>query len=44
VLTDEQITAIIAFLNTLTGNYNGHPVVARPKTAAPKTTGSGTPP
>jgi cytochrome c peroxidase len=29
VLTDEQVEAIVAFLNTLTGNYAGHPV-ARP--------------
>jgi cytochrome c peroxidase len=30
VLTDEQIEAIVAFLNTLTGNYLGHPVTRAP--------------
>jgi cytochrome c peroxidase len=25
-LSDEQITTIVAFLHTLTGNYKGHPV------------------
>jgi cytochrome c peroxidase len=35
VLTDQQITAIVAFLNTLTGTYRGE--VVRPATAAPRT-------
>jgi cytochrome c peroxidase len=35
-LTDQQIAAIIAFLNTLTGTYQGQPV--RPATAAPGAT------
>jgi cytochrome c peroxidase len=34
VLTDEQIAAIVAFLDTLTGTYRGQPV--RPATAAPR--------
>jgi cytochrome c peroxidase len=34
VLTDQQIAAIAAFLNTLTGTYRGQ--VVRPATAAPK--------
>jgi cytochrome c peroxidase len=29
-LSDEQIEAIVAFLNTLTGTYRGAPVVAAP--------------
>jgi cytochrome c peroxidase len=33
VLTDQQISAIVAFLNTLTGTYRGE--VVRPATAAP---------
>jgi cytochrome c peroxidase len=28
-LSDEQVEAIVAFLRTLTGNYRGHPVVAK---------------
>ena len=31
VLTEEQITAIVAFLNTLTGAYRGRPVTAAPE-------------
>jgi cytochrome c peroxidase len=34
-LTDQQIAAIVAFLETLTGTYRGQPV--RPATAAPST-------
>jgi cytochrome c peroxidase len=34
ILTDQQIAAIVAFLNTLTGTYRGQ--VVRPATAAPK--------
>jgi cytochrome c peroxidase len=34
VLTDQQISAIVAFLNTLTGTYRGE--VVRPATAAPR--------
>ena len=34
VLTDQQIAAIVAFLNTLTGTYRGQAV--RPATAAPR--------
>jgi cytochrome c peroxidase len=34
VLTDRQIAAIVAFLNTLTGTYRGQAV--RPATAAPR--------
>ena len=37
VLTDQQIAAIVAFLNTLTGTYRGQAV--RPATAAPRATG-----
>jgi cytochrome c peroxidase len=33
VLTDQQISAIVAFLNTLTGTYRGE--VVKPATAAP---------
>ena len=33
VLTDPQIAAIVAFLNTLTGTYRGQPI--RPIDAAP---------
>jgi cytochrome c peroxidase len=33
ILTDQQISAIVAFLNTLTGTYRGE--VVRPATAAP---------
>ena len=29
-LSDQQIEAIVAFLNTLTGTYRGAPVVAAP--------------
>jgi cytochrome c peroxidase len=39
VLTEEQTTAIVAFLNTLTGTYLGKPVTApagAPKNAAPQ--------
>jgi cytochrome c peroxidase len=32
VLTDQQISAIVAFLNTLTGTYRGE--VVRPATVA----------
>jgi cytochrome c peroxidase len=39
VLTDAQVEAIVAFLNTLTGNYLDHPV-----TRAPEAGGSGAPP
>jgi cytochrome c peroxidase len=39
MLTDEQVAAIVAFLNTLTGDYLGHSV-----TAAPGAPGSGTSP
>jgi cytochrome c peroxidase len=35
VLTDQQISAIVAFLNTLTGAYRGE--VLRPATVAPRT-------
>jgi cytochrome c peroxidase len=31
VLTEGQITAIVAFLNTLTGAYQGRPVTATPE-------------
>jgi cytochrome c peroxidase len=34
VLTDQQISAIVAFLNTLTGTYRGE--VVRPATASPR--------
>jgi cytochrome c peroxidase len=34
VLTDQQISAIVAFLNTLTGTYRGE--VVRPATAVPR--------
>ena len=34
VLTDQQIAAIVAFLNTLTGTYRGQEV--RPATATPR--------
>jgi cytochrome c peroxidase len=34
VLTDQQISAIVAFLNTLTGTYRGE--VVKPATAAPR--------
>ena len=34
VLTDQQIAAIVAFLNTLTGTYRGHEL--RPATGAPR--------
>jgi cytochrome c peroxidase len=34
LLTDAQVEAVVAFLNTLTGNYRGEPV--RPATAAPR--------
>jgi cytochrome c peroxidase len=34
VLTDQQVTAIVAFLNTLTGAYRGQTV--RPATATPR--------
>jgi cytochrome c peroxidase len=30
-LSDEQVGAIVAFLNTLTGSYRGTPVVAAPQ-------------
>jgi cytochrome c peroxidase len=39
VLTEEQITAVVAFLNTLTGTYRGKPVTApasAPQKAAPQ--------
>jgi cytochrome c peroxidase len=38
ILTEEQITAIVAFLRTLTGTYNGMPVTSGgegPRTAGP---------
>jgi cytochrome c peroxidase len=35
VLSDSQITAIVAFLNTLTGTYRGNPVRPARVTAAP---------
>jgi cytochrome c peroxidase len=35
VLTDQQITAVVAFLNTLTGTYRGQAV--RPAAATPRT-------
>ena len=34
VLTDQQIAAIVAFLNTLTGTYRGQSVT--PATATPR--------
>jgi cytochrome c peroxidase len=34
VLTDQQIAAIVAFLNTLTGTYRGQSV--RPGSATPR--------
>jgi cytochrome c peroxidase len=34
VLTDQQIASIVAFLNTLTGNYRNQAV--RPATVAPR--------
>jgi cytochrome c peroxidase len=34
VLTDQQISAIVAFLNTLTGTYRGQ--VVRPAAAKPR--------
>jgi cytochrome c peroxidase len=36
VLTDQQIAAIVAFLDTLTGTYQGRPI--RPPAAAPRAT------
>jgi cytochrome c peroxidase len=30
MLTDPQVTAIVAFLHSLTGNYRGTPVGASP--------------
>jgi cytochrome c peroxidase len=32
VLTEEQITAIVAFLNTLTATYQGRPVTSAAET------------
>jgi cytochrome c peroxidase len=29
-LSDQQVEAIVAFLNTLTGTYRGSPVIAAP--------------
>jgi cytochrome c peroxidase len=35
MLTDEQVEAIVAFLNTLTGNYLGRAVTRAPESSAP---------